>query len=426
MVSKKATSTRKKTKKTGVVSVGIDGNMLRLQFPSSVSQTIWGTRQKYKALGLPNTPENMAKAKEIAAIAESDILKDELDISLEKYNPRALTKTIEKIQPNLPKLLEFCARYFEEIVKPTIAPGTQRRYKGYLKGMEQCSDADIIKDAVQIKDSIRAVRNASATRKILNLIYKVVQWGKRNGLIPKSAENPYKELTQDVIGQKKYEKPKHIQALLDEDDDDDYRAFSKGEAIEIIERFDYHGQPNGIYKDLVKFLFLTGCRTSEAIGLRWMDVSDDCGELIFRHSYCLHSKKLKGLKTERHGKASRKFPCGEKLKQLLLKLRDSQTEVLNPKSFIFHRHGKPIFYGSFRNCWAGVTAKKGGVLGFLIKVGKVKNYLKPYATRHSFITWQLGAGQTPANVAKLVGNSPEMIYKHYVSADEDAKVVFEI
>jgi hypothetical protein len=33
---------------------------------------------------------------------------------------------------------------------------------------------------------------------------------------------------------------------------------------------------------------------------------------------------------------------------------------------------------------------------------------------------------TPTNVAKLVGNSPEMIYKHYVSADENISLAFEL
>jgi hypothetical protein len=33
---------------------------------------------------------------------------------------------------------------------------------------------------------------------------------------------------------------------------------------------------------------------------------------------------------------------------------------------------------------------------------------------------------TPANVAKLVGNTPEMIYKYYVSADEEISLAFEL
>ncbi len=139
------------------------------------------------------------------------------------------------------------------------------------------------------------------------------------------------------------------------------------------------------------------------------------------------SKELKDLKTANTGNTSRKFPCGEKLRQLFRKIYESQTNsFLDGKDFVFHRNGSPISPYSLYRAWAGRENRRAGIVETLIKERKVKTYLKLYATRHSFITWQLKAGQTPANVAKLVGNSPEMIYKHYVSADDDAKVVFEI
>jgi hypothetical protein len=40
----------------GTVKIGVDKNSLRLQFPSAISQKIWGVRQKYKSLGLSDTP----------------------------------------------------------------------------------------------------------------------------------------------------------------------------------------------------------------------------------------------------------------------------------------------------------------------------------------------------------------------------------
>jgi integrase len=425
MTSKKAVGIPKKTKRTGVVSVSVDGKVLRLQFPSKVSQAIWGTKQKYKALGLHNTPENMAKAQEIAAIAQMDLLRDELDVTLEKYSPFLLEKTIKKIEPAFPKLLELCQNYFEEKIYPNTAPGTHKKYKVYLNAISRCPNANIIKDAVEIKNYIRQVRTAPQTRSTLSFLYKVVKWAQRNQLIPKSAENPYKELAEDVSGKPNYQKPQHIKKLIEDENEEDFRAYSPQEAVAIIEEFNYSGKPQGVYKDFVEFLFLTGCRTSEAIGLRWEDITDDCREIVFRHSFCVFSKTIKGLKTERYGKTSRKFPCGERLKHLLLKIRDSQPEALNPKNFVFNRNGEPLGYGPFYQAWAGQKRRK-GLIARLIEQGKVKTYLKPYATRHSFITWQLKAGQTPANVAALVGNTADVIYKCYVSADEDARVFFEI
>jgi len=40
-------------------------------------------------------------------------------------------------------------------------------------------------------------------------------------------------------------------------------------------------------------------------------------------------------------------------------------------------------------------------------------YRKPYQTRHTFITLALENRMEVKDVAKLVGNSPEVIYRHY-------------
>ena len=425
MTSKKATEVSNKTRVTGRVNVGIDGNMLRLQFPSEISKKIWGKAQKYKSLGLFNTPENRRKAEEIARIAHTDIIQDNFDISLKKYSPFLLEKTIAKIEPDFPKVLELCTKYYKVKKKPTIEAGTQKNHKGYLSAMKECANYDIIKDAVKIRDSIRKVRDPEPTKRILSFIYQTIKWAQRNELMPKKVENPYKELQEDVIGKPNYQKPKHIQEISEEESDNDYRGFSSKEAGAIVEKFSCPEERQVVYKDFVNFLFLTGCRTGEAIGLRWQDINEDCSKINFCRSFCGTSKKLKPLKTAPH-KTSRKFPCGEKLKELLLNLRNSQAENLSPKSFVFSLNGNPIIHQKFYHIWTGRADGRDGVIANLMKQGKIKIYLKPYATRHTFITLQLKAGMTPANVAKLVGNSPEMIYKHYVSADEDAKVAFEI
>ncbi len=65
--------------------------------------------------------------------------------------------------------------------------------------------------------------------------------------------------------------------------------------------------------------------------------------------------------------------------------------------------GKPIDLNNFRNrTWK--TVLKG--LGI--------EYRKLYQTRHTFITHALEVGKLDAkDVARLVGNSPEIIYRHY-------------
>jgi integrase len=109
-------------------------------------------------------------------------------------------------------------------------------------------------------------------------------------------------------------------------------------------------------------------------------------------------------------------------------MRENQDD-LNPKSKVFvNKEGNPVNWITFHGVWAGRHnnhSDTDGVIEVLAREGKVRFYLKPYATRHSFITWQLANGMTPATVAKLVGNTPEIIYQHYVSADENLRAAFE-
>lgn len=44
---------------------------------------------------------------------------------------------------------------------------------------------------------------------------------------------------------------------------------------------------------------------------------------------------------------------------------------------------------------------------------------KPYQTRHTFITLALDNGLDAKDVARLVGNSPEIIYRHYAGNKQE-------
>jgi integrase len=64
-------------------------------------------------------------------------------------------------------------------------------------------------------------------------------------------------------------------------------AFTEEERDRVIAAFKAHkGNWNGrgtagmgysYYASLVEFWFYTGCRPSEAIGLQWKNITDDCG-----------------------------------------------------------------------------------------------------------------------------------------------------
>ncbi len=418
----------------GTVKVGVDKNSLRLQFPSAVSQKIWGVRQKYKSLGLSDTPTNRLIAKRIADEVQLDIAFDRLDPSLEKYSHGILEKTLEKAkqsQIEVPTLFSLFTQYLESVKKPGIRSNTYiNGYQSFLPLIKLCADADIVANSVTIVKTISQATTYARTRKALDILYSLLEWCKRQKIVNESTINPYKAYKQDIPRGQKKERPKHI-IELGVELDDDFRGYSPQEAEYIIEAFSQRGNTPGLYKNLASFIFSTGCRPSEATGLRWQDISSDFSTITFRHSFSAISKELAPLKTARHGKEKRKIPCGKRLQQLLREIHERQN---NPQSnsFVFcQSEGNPVYWPGFYRSWAGYkqvqTGKHiNGVIEELIREGKVRTYLKPYAMRHSFITWQLAAGMTPANVAKLVGNSPEIIYKHYVSADKDPELAFEL
>jgi integrase len=108
-------------------------------------------------------------------------------------------------------------------------------------------------------------------------------------------------------------------------------------------------------------------------------------------------KIRKGLKTQER----RKFPCNASLQSMLKELK---PEDAKPEDLVFPSpDNKSIDLNNFRNrTWK--TVLKG--LGF--------EYRKLYQTRHTFITHALEVGHLDAkDVARLVGNSPEVIYQHY-------------
>jgi integrase len=285
-----------------------------------------------------------------------------------------------------------------------------------------------VEDSIKIFDTIKASTTPPQVRSILDALYNLLEWCKRREIVDRNTYNPYRDYKRDAPGNSKQAKPRHI---IEQDlaDDDDFRGYSPEEAKHIVHALRLRGFTKNLYSSLALFLFLTGCRPSEAIGLQWRDVNEDCNVITFRRAFCHVTKEEKGLKTRRFGKEKRNFFCGEQLQNFLKELRENQDD-LNPKSKVFvNREGKPVNWRSFHAAWAGMRDNQhntDGVIEKLVREGKVRFYLKPYATRHSFITWQLAEGMTPTNVARLVGNSPEMIYKHYVSADENLTPAFEL
>ncbi|XGW00601.1 MAG: tyrosine-type recombinase/integrase [Leptolyngbya sp. BL-A-14] len=189
-------------------------------------------------------------------------------------------------------------------------------------------------------------------------------------------------------------------------EDEDIHPFSPNERDAILKAIaedsfcnKHSGFKHSYYAPFIEFLFMTGCRPSEAIALQWKHVSSDFKSISFEQAVIETGKGKTirdGLKTQER----RRFPCNGKVQNLL---RTVKPASCNPESLVFPGYaGSLLDTHSFRkNIWKPVLS------------GLNIEYRKPYQTRHTFITLALENGLDAKDVARLVGNSPEVIYRHY-------------
>ena len=151
------------------------------------------------------------------------------------------------------------------------------------------------------------------------------------------------------------------------------------------------------YTDYVEFLFGTGCRTAEAIGLRWKHLTDDCSSIWIGES--LTRGVRKATKTNR----ARTISLSEKLKQMLLRRRPEKPD---PERLVFRSaKGGAIDGQTFRNrAWTSVLEESG------------VDYRQPYNTRRTFISYALDMGMNPVEVAQLTGHDVQTLYENYAGS----------
>lgn len=162
---------------------------------------------------------------------------------------------------------------------------------------------------------------------------------------------------------------------------------------------DYFAKNYPTYRDFVEFLFLTGCRPSEAVGLTWEQIEFKGNTAVitfdrsisFRNGLAIHNQGSKNNK-------SRQFPCNSRLTELLsvrAKMNDSQ-------GYVFGNCPKYLSYPNFvKRQWK----KAMEVLGL---------DHTPYNCRDTFITEQIKAHKPIAVICLWCDTSTDMIQRHYL------------
>lgn len=384
-----------RAKKSGKVSVELESckGKLRLRLPREV----YAGKQRFLTfVNLTDTPENRLWAESKAREVESDIISGNFDTSLAKYRQHANLAPAKPagFRRNAPPLAQLWEGYTEHR-KPMVAESTlQLTYKNIANHIRKLPFQEV-EDAGEIGEYLLEHYSVYLTKRILTQLNACCNWACELSLID---DNPFRGMAEKI-------------KLVEEERDID--PFTCAERDAIIKGFQEH-DTYCHYTSFVKFLFATGCRTSEAVALQWKHISEDCSQITFSEAvvYASSYRIRKDTKTHK----PRNFPCNASLQRFLKsiepwKRRDEEALVFPSLT------GIEINTHTFNAlCWKGTTVHGEyleGIVTRLVREGKVERYRSQYHTRHTFITECIKAGVSVVEVGEWVGSSAEVIIKHY-------------
>jgi integrase len=388
----------------GTVSVVSDKGRLRLSFP----REMFGGNRQYLSLGLADTPENRLIAEGKKLQANLDIRNGEFDFTLKKYKLQSHLTVIESIKPKSEvKLDELWERYVA-FKKPSVSPNTVKHgYRQVASHINKLPTTSI-DDAIKIRDFLvkEAGLSPETLFRIKTQINACCNWAVDSELID---SNPFVKLFKTI------KKPRSERKA--DEDFEDIKPFAAEERDAIItafenntycSRFASKDKLHSNYTAYVKFMFFTGCRPNEAIALQWkhIDIKESITTVLFEQVVIDGDDGLElrqGLKTQKR----RRINVSNRVRELLESIHPQDAK---PDDLVFPSPSSKgwINTGNFsQRVWKPLLAKMG------------MEYRKPYNMRHTFITLASQSGSNIKDLARVVGNTPEVIYKHYLGVTRD-------
>jgi integrase len=385
--------TSKSKASKGTVVVDSLRGRLRLRLPRALYP---GQQAKYISLQIEDTSENRNIAEAKARQAELDIKSGNFDFSWNKYrifNHLTVVPSSKEEKP-LPalSLTELWEKYIA-YKTPISSPKTV--LDSYIPmGRHFANAPQALEQSLEIRSYLLEATTEQMARRCLMHLSAACKWGVKNGLL---ATNPFEGMYLELA------KPKYKM-------EEQANPFTAQERDRIIEAFQTHnigkkGISYSYYTDFVKFLFFTGCRPSEAIGLRWKHISCDCSRITFSEAIVRAGGKPLSRETTKNNK-TRKFSCTNTLQSLLQSIKPKNCK---DEALVFpNGEGNPINYNDFgRRAWKTITKR----VNLDEKNGMPTT---PYNCRDTFITLQALQGNSSDTIARWVGNTPEVIRKHYI------------
>ncbi|MDP8936003.1 MAG: site-specific integrase [Cyanobacteriota bacterium] len=169
------------------------------------------------------------------------------------------------------------------------------------------------------------------------------------------------------------------------------RPFSPGEAARIIADFE---KSYPAWVPFTKFLFLSGCRISEAIGLQWKHIDFERGEICI----CESLSRQPGKNYERARKSTktgsvRFLKINSELAKLLEQVSPASKNSAEELIFKNPTGTNSVDCRNFRHRWKTVLAAAN------------VPYRRPHVIRHSFASHAIEQGCPLTGVAYLLGHT---------------------
>jgi integrase len=330
--------------------------------------------------GLKYTDINLKAAKQLVSRIEIDILANCFDPSFKKYSLTPKVAIAVK-EPSIHDYWLEWADFHRDKLSPT----------SYLSELNTVTKLLKRYPKLPLKDYSVLVKKAPthyAKRTCANCwkwLRTCFNWHIANGNLK---DNPFNPL------------PRGFKSLPKKSD---IGIFSTSQKETIIKEFE---KKASYYVPFIKFLFFTGCRPEEAIALTWNDIKPD---------YIIIDKAFtRGILKETKTKKDRKIPLNNTIRDFLSKHYFASFDLNKPHSQVF-----PAPYTTYINLSNFGTNKWKPIIEKLVYENKLPEYLSLYHCRHTFISECLNAKIPIQQIAKWVGNSPEMIWRHYAGVMDD-------
>jgi integrase len=459
-------TTKKAVEVKANVRVYEDKGSLALRFSTKYNNiftqlTGFSGRQKCMGLKMQDTPQNRKQAQAIALQIERDLEHPDwdklFDPTFTKYGigdakfARQIADIIQlpnqqaamtvgelwedylewkksQVQPNTFEL-DFC-KTFTNLIKGLEWDNKTRVFTDTGLGVYDLPVDNLIGD--KAVKCMEISKNSGIRQKALAALREAYDRAVNLGKIPPN-KNPFKfdkaptTVTSDYVDKQDSEGVwREWWYFEDESDNEelkDTRHYTLEERDIIIKAFYESDKPAERHAaTLIEFKFLTGCRSGEAFGLRWKDVSFERGYIRFSKSFNKQTGNTQQTKTG----TVRMFKLYPKLEQLLKRIQANSVKTGKNDLVFTLMNGNPYGNKDLSKRWYGdeetrvnklgekITRVYPGLVTRLVEQGLISTYLVPYATRHTFITLQAQNGVDIPLLAAICGNSIEVIYRHYL------------